>query len=134
VGGLFASLISFFAYFLGSIAFGVAFLSLYIRMTPHDEFDLIVRQHNASAAIAFGGTMIGFAIALAGVIHNVQSAIEFIIWGFVVLVTQVIAFYLARWAHRDVSHAIENNAIAAALWVASVSISVGIVSAACMSP
>lgn len=134
MGNLLASLLSFFSYFLGSIAFGIAFLAIYIRMTPHDEFDLIVRQHNASAAIAFGGTMLGFAIALGGVIHSVQSAIEFIIWSFVALVTQVIAFQLARWAHRDVSHAIENNAIAAAIWVASVSISLGIISAACMTP
>jgi putative membrane protein len=131
---LFAGLLSFFAYFGGSIAFCIAFCAIYIRMTPHREFDLIVQQHNTSAAIAFGGTLLGFTIALAGAIHNAQSVIGFLIWGVVAAVTQIIAYQLARLAHRDMSHAIENNAIAAAVWVAAVSISVGILSAACMGP
>lgn len=129
-----SNLISFFAYFAGAIAFSVAFVAIYIRMTPHREFDLIVGQHNASASLAFGGTLLGYAIALAGVIHNVRSALEFIVWGCVVIVTQIVAYQLARFGHRDMSHAIENNAIAAAIWVATVSIAVGIISAACMSP
>jgi putative membrane protein len=103
-------------------------------LTPHREFDLIVRQHNASAAVAFGGSLIGFAIALAGAIHNTQSTPEFVAWGFVAFATQVVAYFLARLAHPGLSHAIEQNALAAALWVAAVSISAGVISAACMSP
>ena len=127
-------LVAFFAYFAGAIAYGVAFCAIYTRLTPHKEFDLIVRAHNASAALAFGGSLIGFAIALAGAIHNTQTALEFIIWGFVALATQIVAFLLARLAHPGLSHAIEQNAVAAAAWVAAVSIACGIVSAACMSP
>jgi putative membrane protein len=127
-------LASFAAYFAASIAFCAGFCVVYVRLTPHSEFDLIVRQHNASAAIAFGGSLIGFAIALAGAIHNTGSALEFAVWGVVAFVTQVIAYQLARLAHPGLSHAIEQNAVAAAVWVAAVSISAGVLSAACMSP
>ncbi len=127
-------LISFAAYFAGALAFCAAYCVGYIWLTPHREFDLIVREHNASAALAFGGSLVGFAIALAGAIHNAGSAMEFVVWGCVAFVTQVLAYQLARLAHPGLSHAIEQNALASALWVAAVSVSAGVISAACMSP
>ena len=124
----------FAAYFAASIAFCVAFGAIYLRLTPHREFDLIVREHNASAAVALGGSLIGFALALAGAIHNTRSALEFVAWAVVALVAQVLAYWLAGLAHPGLSRAIEQNAVAAAVWQAAVSIAVGLVSAACMSP
>jgi len=126
--------VSFMAYFAGAIGYCAIFSLAYTRLTPHREFDLIVRQHNASAALAFGGSLIGLAIALAGAIHNTETAAEFIVWGFVAFATQVFAYFLAGLAHPGLSHAIEQNAVAAALWVAAVSVSAGLISAACMSP
>jgi putative membrane protein len=129
-----SGLLAFAIYFAAATAYGAAFCVIYTRLTPHREFDLIVHRHNASAAVALGSSLIGFAIALAGAIHNTQSAPEFIVWGFVALATQLVAYLLARFAYPDLSHAIEQNALAAALWVGAVSISAGVVSAACMSP
>lgn len=131
---LFSGLFSFSAYFAAATAFCAAFCVAYTFLTPHREFDLIVREHNASAALAFGGSLVGFAIALAGAIHNTQTPLEFVIWGFVAFAAQAIAYLLARLAHPGLSHAIEQNALAPAIWVAAVSISAGVVSAACMSP
>jgi putative membrane protein len=48
-------------------------------VTRHDEFALIVEAQNASAAIAFGGRLLGFAIALAAAIHHTGSIPEFVI-------------------------------------------------------
>lgn len=127
-------LLSFAAYFLGVIAYCAAFCLVYTRLTPHREFDLIVQQHNASAAIALGSSLLGFAIALAGAVHNTTSALEFIVWGFVAFATQIVAYLLARAAHPGLSQAIEQNAIAAAVWLGAVSLSAGVLSAACMSP
>lgn len=127
-------LVSFAAYFLGCLAYCAAYCVVYTRLTAHDEYALIVEQHNASAAIAFGASLVGFAIALAGAVHNTTSAIEFIVWGFVAFATQLIAYLLARLAHPGLSAAIEQNAIAAAVWLGAVSLSAGLLSAACMSP
>lgn len=130
LSGLFA----FAVYFAGALGFSALFCVLYTRVTRHNEFDLIVEERSASAAIALGGSLIGFAIALAGAIHHTGSALEFAMWACVALVTQIIAYVLARLAHPGLSQAIEENALSAALWVASVSVSAGLITAACMSP
>ena len=129
-----ADVASFIAWFATALGFTGAFCAIYVRLTPHQEFDLIVRQHNASAAIALGGSLVGFAVALAGAIHNTQTPLEFMAWGAVAMITQFVAYFFARMSHRDLSNAIEQNAIAAAIWLASISIATGIISAACMSP
>lgn len=130
----FSGLLAFAVYFAGAIGFSAAFCLIYTRVTRHDEFSLIVEEQNASAAIAFGGSLLGFAIALAGAIHHTGSIPEFATWGFVALLTQIVAYGLARLAHPGLSRAIEENALGAAIWVAAVSISAGLLSAACMSP
>ena len=126
--------IAFFGYFGGAVAFSLAFGFVYLRLTPHREFDLIVREHNASAAIALSGTMLGFAIALAGAIHNTRSVPEFLAWGVIAALAQLVAYALARLTHPNLSQAIEHNALASAIWLAAVSIAAGIVCDACMSP
>lgn len=130
----FHGLLAFAVYFLGAAGFCVAFCMIYVRVTRHDEFALIVRDQNASAAIAFGGSLVGFAIALAAAIHHTGSIPEFVMWGAVALLAQSAAYGLARLAHPGLSRAIEENVLAAAIWVAAVSISAGVLSAACMSP
>jgi hypothetical protein len=37
---------AFFGYFGGAVAFCIAFGAIYLRLTPHREFELIVREHN----------------------------------------------------------------------------------------
>ncbi|HMN73333.1 MAG TPA: DUF350 domain-containing protein [Rhodoblastus sp.] len=131
---LVSGLAAFAVYFAGALAYGALFCAIYTRLTPHREFDLIVKQHNASAAVAFGMTLVGYAIALAGAIHNTQSIVEFLIWGLIATVAQILAFGLANLAHPGLSQAIEQNALAAAVWSGSVAIATGLVTAACMSP
>ncbi len=131
---LLSGLFAFFAYYIGSIGYCAVFCLIYTRLTPHDEFDLIVRQHNASAGLAFAGGLIGFAIALAGAIHNTQSVGEFMVWGFIAMASQILSYQLARLLHPGLSHAIEQNALASGYFAAGVGIAAGIVGAACMSP
>jgi putative membrane protein len=125
---------AFFGYFGVAIALCSAFGAVYLRLTPHREFDLIVREHNASAAIALSGTLLGFAIALAGAIRNTRSVWEFIIWACLAALAQLVAYGLARLTHPNLSQAIESNAIAAAIWLAAVSISAGVICDACLGP
>jgi putative membrane protein len=125
--------IAFFGYFGGAIAFYAAFGAIYLRLTPHREFDLIVREHNASAAVALSGTLLGFAIALAGAVRYTRSVSDFVLWACLAALAQLIAYGLARLTHPNLSQAIESNAIAAAIWLAAISISAGIICDACMS-
>ncbi len=124
----------FAIYFLGALAYAAVFCAIYTRLTRHDEFGMIVREHNVSAAVAFGMTLVGYAIALAGAIHNTRSIVEFLIWGLVAMLAQFAAYGLANLAHPGLSEAIEQNALAAAIWSGSVAIAAGLVTTACMSP
>ena len=128
------NVIAFFGYFGGSVAFCLAFGAIYEKMTPQREFYLIVHEHNASAAISFSGAMLGYALALAGALHNTHSVLEFVVWAVLGGLAQLLAYVIGRLVHPNLSQAIEQNAIAAAVWLAATSIAAGILCAACMSP
>lgn len=129
----FEALIAFAGYFGCAVAFCVAHVAIYTWMTPHREFDLIVREHNASAAVALGGSVIGFVVPLARAMSQALSIAEFAAWAVVALVVQIAAYHLARLTHPDLSRSIEANALSAALWVGTVSLGAGLLSAAAMT-
>ncbi len=125
---------AFAAYFVLAIALCAIYVVIYTRVTPFNEYDLIVRQHNASAGLALGMSLVGFAIPLASAIAHATSLLDCAVWGLVALLVQIVAYVLARLGHPAISTAIEQNALASALWLGFVSITAGILSAACMSP
>lgn len=122
----------FVAYFLAAIALCVVYMVVYDRITPHPELELMTKG-NAAAAVAQGIGLVGFAIPLASAIYNTHSILESMLWGFIALVTQVAAFFLAGLAQRNLSDRIAAGEMAAAVWLGFVSLAAGILSAACMS-
>jgi putative membrane protein len=129
-----AGLPAFAAYFATAVALCILYLVVYTKITPHDEYDLIVHEHNATAAIALGLSLLGFSIPLASAILHSVNILDCVIWGIVALIVQLIAYFLARLAHPHISEAIRQNALASGLWLGLVSVVAGILSAACMSP
>ena len=127
------ALTAFAGYFGGAVALSVVYLTVYVRMTPHREFDLIVREHNTAAALALGLSLLGFVVPMARAMSQAASIVEFLAWGLVALVVQVGAYHAARLAHPGLSRAIEENVLSAALWLGTVSLSAGLMSAAAMT-
>lgn len=128
-----AGLPAFAVYFVSSLAMCVVFLLVYTRITPNDEFDLILKEHNATAAVALGGSLLGFAMPLASAIFNSANILDCVIWGVVALIAQLLAYWVAWLAHPNLGEAIRNNAMAAGLWVAFVSLAAGLLNAASMT-
>lgn len=128
-----AGLPAFAAYVLASAGLCALYLFAYTKITRHDEFELIVRENNASAALALGMSLLGFSIPLASAIFHAASLIECVVWGVIALGIQLAAYALARLAHPGLSEAIAANAISAALWLGFVSLTAGVLSAASMS-
>ncbi len=124
---------AFIGYLLSAVGLSAAYLYIYTRVTPYNEFDLIVHQHNASAAVALGMSLIGFTLPLSSAILHSANILDCVVWGVMALATQIFAYFLARLAHPGLPYAIEQNAMAAAVWLGFVSISVGLISAASMS-
>jgi len=119
---------------LAALGFFALFLLIYTRIPPHRAFPPLVENHNASAAVALGMSLIGFAMPLTSAIRHSAGMVDFAIWALVSLIVQVAGYGLARLAHPTLSKSIEDNSIAAAIWLGTVSLTVGIVSASSMTP
>lgn len=122
----------FLAYFAVATALFVAFAFVYSWVTPHDEFELI-RANNVSAALAYGGALIGFALPLSSAISHSLSLLDCAIWGLVALVVQVLTFFVLRVVVRQLPERITRGEIAAGALSAAVAIAVGQINAACMT-
>lgn len=123
----------FAIYFCTSIALCVLFLLIYTKITPNEEFDLILKEHNSAAAVALGLSLVGFSLPLGSAIYHSSNVIDCVIWGVIALAAQLFAYWLAWLAHPNLGEAIRNNAMAAAFWVGFVSLAAGLLNAAAMT-
>lgn len=127
-----AGLPPFLTYFAVAIILVLIFVRVYTWVTPQDELALI-RANNASAALAFGGALIGFSLPLSSAITYSMSLLDCALWGAVALVVQVLTFVALRIAVKQLPERIERGEIATGVLAAATAISVGIINAACMS-
>ena len=119
--------------FLAAGGFTLIFKAIYRWITPHDEGALI-RAGNPAAAITLGGALLGYVIPLASALTHTVSLPEFVAWAALAGVIQIATFWIIRLvALKDVSARIERGEIATAIYVFAISVSVGILNAACMS-
>lgn len=125
---------NFALYFGISIVFLIVFKFLYTLVTPHDEWQLIKENQNVSAAIGFGGALIGFAIALASAASNSVSLVDFAIWGAIALVAQCLAFAIVRFGFMPrIVERIEKNELSAGIMLGAMNVAIGLLNAACMT-
>lgn len=129
----FQSVLSFVVYIIvAAVLFGL-FQMAYTRLTPHKEF-LQIREGNVAAAVALGGALIGFALPASNVIAYSVSILDVVIWAVIAAGVQLLAFTATNLVLKDLSARITRGELAAAIYAASVSISVGFLNSACMTP
>lgn len=128
------SITDFAIYFVVALVLLVLFKWLYTLVTPHDEWVLVKDEQNTAAAIAYGGAIIGFAIAVASAAENSVSLLDFVIWGGVALVAQLVAYFIVRLLFMPkIAQRLVAGEVSAGIILASVSIAVGLLNASCMS-
>jgi putative membrane protein len=127
-----AGMPNFFLYGAVGATLVFIFSVLYVRFTGHDELKLI-REGNASAALAFGGSLVGFALPVSKAIAQASSIPDCVLWGFAGLVVQLLAYLITRLLVKDLSRKIEDNVIATAIVLASISLVAGQLNAAAMT-
>lgn len=127
-----SGLLGFCAYFATAIGALVVFSVVYCKMTPYDELKLI-RAGNSAAAISLGGALAGFIMPLYSAITHSIGFIDMLIWAVIAMLVQFAVFGVVRMFLKDLVQEIENNHTAAAILLASCSISIGILNAACMT-
>jgi putative membrane protein len=75
-----ATLPGFITHFLAGLVLLGGAVFVHVRVTPHDEVGLI-RAGNAAAAVALGGTILGFALPLASAIAHSANLLDAAVWG-----------------------------------------------------
>lgn len=110
----------------------IVVLTVYVLMTPHKELALI-REGNPSAALAFGGVVVGFAIPLGANLAHSFDIYELLLWGTVMLLIQLIVFRFTDMFLRNLPKRIANGDVAAAVFLLSLKIGLGIIMAGAVS-
>ncbi|NTE60960.1 MULTISPECIES: DUF350 domain-containing protein [Agrobacterium] len=127
-----AGLPAFLSYFsIGLVCFAI-FSTIYTRLTPHEEVELI-KAGNISAAVAFLGALIGFSLPLASAAAHSVSLPDYVIWAAIGLLVQVLAFYIAKLTMTDLHLKITEGNVAAGLWSGGIAVVIGTLNAACMA-
>jgi putative membrane protein len=103
-------------HFAVTLALWLLCLSLYYRLTPHNELKL-VREGNIATAISSGGVAMGLALPLAFCLSGSVSVWDIIIWSIPILLIQIATFYILGKVLGDMPHRLENNEIAAAIYL-----------------
>jgi putative membrane protein len=127
-----STLPNFLAYLGTAIVLLVAFVAIYLYVTPYDEINLI-RANNVAAAISLSGAVIGFAMPIANVIAHSDTLLDLAVWGVIAGIVQLLAWMVARVALPRLKEAIAAGLVAPAIFVAALSITVGLINAACMT-
>jgi len=126
-----AGLPAFLVYFCTAIIAVVAYLLVYTRITPHDEFRLI-RENDPAAAIALGLSLLGFTLPVVSAIAHAANIIDCLIWSGIALIVQIVVYYLVKIPVPKLSAKIAAGELAPAIWLGLASLAAGALNAASM--
>jgi putative membrane protein len=126
-----AGLPAFLVYFCTAILAVVAYLLIYTRITPHNEFQLI-RDNDPAAAIALGLSLLGFTLPVVSAVAHADNVVDCLIWSLIALVVQIGVFFLVKIPVPNLSQRIAEGQMAPAIWLGLSSLSAGALNAAAM--
>jgi putative membrane protein len=127
-----AALPDFLVYLLTGVLMLLASTAIYSLVLPIEEWKLI-RAGNAAAALTIGGALIGFALPLSESIRRSSGLLDMAVWAAITVAVQLIGFAAMRLWRKDAAAAIAAGDMAEAIVLASASVSLGLVNAACLS-
>lgn len=123
--------INYLSYLGVSLVLLSAFYVLYTVITPIRELTLI-RRGNIAAALSLSGALIGFSLTLAAAFASHAALPTAALWSLAAMVVQLLAYGLTTRLVGNASAAIEQDNLAVGLLVGAVSLSVGLLNAACL--
>ena len=123
---------SFLSYLVVAMLLLTGFLLIYVKVTPYDEIDLI-RKGNVAAAISLSGALLGFAMPVANVIAHSDTLADLAAWGAIAGIVQILTYLVMRFSLPRLTQDIPAGKVASAIFLAAVSLTVGLINAACMT-
>src|SRR6201992_2663158 len=126
-----AGLPAFLVYFCTAIVAVVAYLFVYTRITPHNEFQLI-RDNDPAAAIALGLSLLGFTLPVVSAIAHSANIVDCLVWSLVALIVQIVVYYVIKVPVPNLSAKMPAGEMAPAIWLGLSSLAAGALNAASM--
>src|ERR1044072_5636337 len=103
-----AGLPAFLVYFCTAIIAVVAYLLVYPRITPHNEFQLI-RDNDPAAAIALGLSLLGFVLPVVSAIAHSANVWDCLIWSAIALIVQIVVYLIVKIPVPNLSGRVEGG-------------------------
>ncbi|DAB30581.1 MAG TPA: DUF350 domain-containing protein [Sulfurimonas sp. UBA12504] len=129
------SFLFFLLFFFSAAAILLLFIFLYAKVTPYDDYQLIFRENNAAAAVAFGGAILGLCIPLYSALVSSVSYVDFLLWAMVAMGIQLLfAFVMIRINVKfSFEKLLEEGVVSVGVFMAFLSLSIGLLNAGSMS-
>ncbi len=125
-------IISYAQHLAAALVLFAVFKMLYLKFTPYDEITLI-RAGNSAAALSLGGALLGFCLTLGSSLMHNDSLQKFIMWVLLAMIVQLLTFLAVTRIVRRGADQIAANNIAVGAYVGLLSLTVGVINAACLS-
>ena len=124
--------VTYLIYIVSALVMLGIFTAVYTAVTRYKEFELI-REGNIAAVLSYGGALVGFSFTLCSSIAVHASFVMFLVWGVAAMVVQIVVYVVVAQAIRGMNEAIEQNNIAMGGLIGAISLSDGVVNAACLT-
>ena len=115
-----------------AIAFIYGYMIVYLWVTPYNELKLI-KDGNVAAAISLSGSVLGFTLPLAAAIANSVHPWDMMLWALIAAIVQLLVYVAVRYTLLNVSRRIPDGQVATGIVLGAISVSAGILNAACMT-
>ena len=123
---------NYLLHLLTATALIMVFFVAYTYVTPFDEV-LLIRQGNNAAALSLGGALIGFSLTVASSILHTDTYYQFLAWAVGAMIVQILVYVVtAKLLHISKGHIEAGNTAFGGL-IGGLSLSLGIINAACIS-
>jgi putative membrane protein len=115
-----------------AVAFIYLFMIAYLWITPYNELKLI-KDGNIAAAISLSGAVLGFTFPLAAAIFQAVHPWDMMLWALIAGLVQLLVYVAVRYTLLNVTRRIKEGQVATGIVLGAVSMSAGILNAACMT-
>ena len=115
-----------------AIAFIYMYMIAYMKITPYNELKLI-KDGNVAAAISLSGSVLGFTFPLAASIFQAVHPWDMMLWALIAAIVQLLVYVAVRYTLLNVTRRIKEGQVATGIVLGAVSLSAGILNAACMT-
>lgn len=126
------AILNYLLHLATATALVLAFFVIYTKITPWDEV-ILIRAGNHAAALSLSGTLIGFSLTLASALTHTVTYVDFLMWGALGMVVQVLVFYITTLLLKMSQDQIEADNAAFGGLLGAISISIGLINAGCIS-